>query len=151
MPARLEPALTSAFAAALGGAAGLAHLAFDGLATLAPGTAPPHLLLEYAPEIVREIVSPLSVSIASSAVHGAIAATALLAVEPAPGGRPARGALLLGLALWAFWLLSEGLLALVWLSAPVASVLGGLGFGLVRSLAIGWLLWRLRRRRTGLS
>jgi hypothetical protein len=149
MPGSAEPppTLTSARAAALSLAAALAHLALDWLSSLSPWTTPPHLQLAYAPEIVREMLSPLSVGIAASAVNGAIAGIALLAVDPWAGPAPGRRTLRLGLALFGFWLLSDGLMALVWLSAPWPLVLGGLSAGLPRSLAVGWLVARLAAPR----
>ncbi len=126
-------------------AAGL-HLALDGLSWLVPFAAPPHLLLRYAPEFVREMVGPLGVSIAASIVWGLIGVIALLAVEPG-AGPPAGRVRVLAPLLWGFWLLSEGLMALVWLDAPWGRVLGGLLAGLPRSAAVAWVLVRHERRR----
>ncbi len=125
-------------------AAGL-HLALDGLFWLVPWAAPPHLLLRYAPEFVREMVGPLGVSIAASAVWGIIGVIALVAIEPG-AGPPARRVRVLAAVLWGFWLLSEGLMALVWLDAPWGPVLGGLAAGIPRSAAVAWVLVRIERR-----
>jgi hypothetical protein len=147
MPASADPqsTLASGRAAAFSLVAALAHLAIDALSSRWPWTTPPHLQLAYAPEVVREMLSPLAVGIAASAVNGVIAGIALLAVEPWAGPAPGRRTLRLGVVLFGFWLLSDGLLALVWLSAPWSLVLGGLAAGLPRSLAVGWLLARLAR------
>jgi len=125
-------------------AAGM-NLALDGLSWLVPFAAPPHLLLRYAPEFVREMLGPLAVSIAASAVWGLIGLIALLAIEPG-AAPPARRVRIFATALWGFWLLSEGLMALVWLEAPWGPVLGGLLAGIPRSAAVAWALVRLERR-----
>jgi hypothetical protein len=88
---------------------------------------------------VFQILSPLAVGIAASAVNGAISLIALISVDSGDG-RPRL--LVLAVMLWGFWIVSEGLLALVWLSAPAFVVLGGLAFGLPRSLLVAWLLGR---------
>lgn len=129
-------------------AAGL-HLALDGLCWLVPFAAPPHLLLRWAPEFVRDMLGPLGVGIAASAVWGAVAVMALLAFEPG-AGPPGRRARVLAAALWGLWLLSEGLLALVWLDAPLAPVVGGLAAGAPRSALVAWALARLESRWRGL-
>ena len=121
------------------------HLALDGLTWLVPLAAPPHLLLRYAPELVREMVGPLGVGIAASAIWGIIGVIALLAIEPGAVS-PAPRLRVLAWLLWGFWLLSEGLMALVWLEAPWGPVLGGLAAGLPRSALVAWALTRLERR-----
>lgn len=128
-------------------AAGL-HIVLDGLSWLVPWAAPPHLLLRYAPDFVREMVGPPGMSIAASAIWGIIGVIALLAVGPGVAPPPRR-ARVLAAVLWAFWLLSEGLMALVWLDAPWGPVLGGLLAGIPRSAAVAWALVRLERRRGG--
>lgn len=127
--------------AALALLAALLHLALDWLFHFAEWSSPPHLLVRHAPEVFQ-MLSPMAVGIAASAVNGVISLVALLSVASAEGGEPARRTLVLGLVLWGFWILSEGLLALVWLSAPPATVIGGLVFGLPRSLLVAWLLGR---------
>lgn len=125
--------------AALALLAALLHLVLDWLFHFAEWSSPPHLLVRHAPEVFQ-MLSPLAVGIAASAVNGAISLIALLSVDPGEGRPPARRSIALGLVLWGFWILSEGLLALVWLSAPALTVLGGLAFGLPRSLLMAWLL-----------
>jgi hypothetical protein len=122
-------------------AAGL-HLALDGVAWLVPYAAPPHLLLRYAPEFVRDMVGPLGVGIAASIIWGVIAVIALAALGPG-GGAPARRVRILAAVLWGLFLLSEGLMALVWLDAPWMPVLGGLAAGIPRSVLVAWVILRL--------
>ncbi|HTP51553.1 MAG TPA: hypothetical protein VMK42_12700 [Anaeromyxobacteraceae bacterium] len=122
------------FAAALA-----VNLAFDALFLAGERLAPPHLLLRYAPEFVAQMVSPLGMSLSASPVLAAIAVLVANAVPPGTGQR------FLRLAGWlaGFWALSEGLLALVWLSAPAGLVAGGLALGLPRSAAVAFVLVRL--------
>src|SRR5574342_608661 len=122
-------------------AAGL-HLALDGLAWLIPYPAPRHLPLRYAPEFVRDMVGPLGVGIAASIIWGLIAVMALAALGPG-GEAPARRVRILAAVLWGFWLLSEGLMALVWLDAPWVPVLGGLAAGIPRSVLVAWVILKL--------
>ncbi len=127
--------------AALALLAALLHLALDWIFHFAEWSSPPHLLVRHAPEVFQ-VLSPLAVGVAASAVNGVISLVALLSVAPADGPPPPRRTLVLGLVLWGFWILSEGLLALVWLSAPALVVLGGLFFGFPRSLLLAWALGR---------
>jgi len=115
------------------------NLAFDGLGALVPGAAPPHLLLRYAPEFVRDMLSTAAVSPAAAFVLSLID---LLLLGVVPPGTPRRTWVV---AAWffGFWLLAEGLLALVWLSAPAGEVLAGLAFGAARCLAAAWAMVRL--------
>jgi hypothetical protein len=115
------------------------NLAFDGVGWLVPWTTPPHLLLRYAPEFVREMLSPAVVSPSASLVLTLIDLL-LLGVVP-PGTK--RRTTVLGAWLFGFWLLAEGLLGLVWLSAPAGALLAGLAAGAVRSAAAAWVLVRL--------
>jgi hypothetical protein len=130
---------------ALLGAAWALNVAFDGVGWLVPGLAPPHLLLRYAPEFVQQMVTPAVMGPVASAVLAAIDVL-LVGIVP-PGTR--RRAIVLAAWIFGFFVLAEGLLALVWLSAPVALVLGGLAFGAVRSAAAGWALARLSEGATG--
>jgi len=122
------------FAAALA-----ANLAFDALLEAGEALAPPHLLIRYAPDFVSHMVTPLGMSLAASPVLAAIAVL-LLGVVPRQASRRA-----LRLAAWlgGFWVLAEGLLALVWLSAPGPLLAGAVAFGLLRSYAVAVLLVRL--------
>lgn len=151
MPGAAPPAQRPLTAPRLLGLAALAaglHLGLDGLSWLVPGAAPPHLLLRYGPDFAREMVGPRAMGIAASATWGIIAVIALLAIGPVAGG-PARRAWVLAATLWGFWLLSEGLMALVWLDAPWHLVVGGLLAGIPRSAAVAWTLVQLERRRGG--
>jgi hypothetical protein len=125
-------------AAALG-----VNLAFDGLAWAVPFLAPPHLLLRHAPEFVRDMLSPAVVSPAASFVLSLIYLLMLGVVPPGAPSRTAR----LGAWIFGFWLLAEGLLALVWLSAPAGAVAAGLASGVPRSLAAAWALVRISAPR----
>jgi hypothetical protein len=121
-------------------AAWVANLAFDALSLAAPALTPPHLLHRYMPEMIRGMVSPAVLAPMASLV---LAAIDLLLLSIVPPGAPRRLAHLFGWIL-GFWLLSEGLLAWVWLEAPGATVALALAGGLPRSLAVAWLLLRVR-------
>jgi hypothetical protein len=116
------------------------NLAFDALSRVLPSLAPPHLLHAYMPEAIRDMVSPAVLAPVTSAV---LAAIALLVLSLAPPGTPGR---VLRLTAWllGFWLLSEGLLAWVWLDAPGSVVAASLAGGVPRSFAVAWLLPRLQ-------
>ena len=116
------------------------NLAFDGLSWIVPPLAPPHLQHRYMPEMIRAMVSPTILAPVTSAV---LAAIALLVVSIVPPGTPRRVARLTGWLLF-FWFLSEGLLAWVWLDAPAGVVLASLGGGVLRSLALAWVVTRLQ-------
>ena len=131
-------------AAALAALAGLLHLGWDGLASLAPGAAPPHLLLRYASEFVREVLSPLSVGVAFSVVSGILAVIFLAVVDPAASPDPRRRTWRLALWVYGFWAFSELLLALTWLSAPWGLLLGGIAAGIPRAWTVAWALSRLQ-------
>lgn len=120
-------------------AAWAVNLAFDGLALVSPRLGPPHLLHDHMPEAIRGMVSPLVLAPVTSAV---LAAIALLVLSLVPPGAPHR---VRRLATWmaGFWLLSEGLLAWVWLDAPAATVIASLAAGLLRCVALAWVLDRL--------
>jgi hypothetical protein len=112
------------------------NLAFDALSRVLPSLAPPHLLHAYMPEAIRDMVSPAVLAPVTSAV---LAAIALLVLSLAPPGTPGR---VLRLTAWllGFWLLSEGLLAWVWLDAPGVVVATSLAAGIPRSLAVAFVL-----------
>ena len=130
---------------ALLAAAWAVNLAFDGMGWLVPGLAPPHLLLRYAPEFVQQMVTP---GVMGPVASGVLAGIDVLLLGVVPPAAPRR-ALVLSAWFLGFFVLAEGLLALVWLAAPWPLVLGGLAFGAVRSGAAGWLLARLSAGATG--
>jgi hypothetical protein len=119
-----------------------ANLAFDGLSWASPALAPPHLLHRYMPEMIRGMVSPAVLAPMASLV---LAAIDLLLLSIVPPGAPRRLLHLFGWFL-GFWLLSEGLLAWVWLDAPGGAVIVALATGIPRSLAVAWMLLRLQGR-----
>jgi len=88
------------------------------------------------PEAIREMVSPGVLAPVTSAV---LAAIALLVLSLVPPGTPRR---VTRLTVWllGFWLLSEGLLAWVWLDAPGVVVATSLAAGIPRSLAVAFVL-----------
>jgi hypothetical protein len=116
------------------------NLAFDALSWPLQGLAPPHLLHRFMPEMIRGMVSPALLAPMASGVLAAIDLL-LLSIVPEDAPRP-----ILHLFGWlvGFWLLSEGLLAWVWLDAPGGALLASLATGLPRSLAVAWILLRLR-------
>lgn len=114
------------------------NLAFDALSRVLPALTPPHLLHAYMPEAIRAMVSPAVLAPVTSAV---LAGIALLCLSLVPPGTPRR---VLRLTAWllGFWVLSEGLMAWVWLDAPASVVAVSLTGGIPRSLAVAWLLVR---------
>ena len=121
------------FAAALA-----VNWAFDGFSLLAEALAPPHLLLRYASELVSHLVSPWAMALTASPV---LAAIGVLLVGVVPRGTSRR---FLRLTAWLsfFFILAEGLLGLVWLSAPGPLLASSVLFGLVRSAAVARaLVW----------
>ncbi len=140
------PDLTASRAALLALVAGAVHLACDLAARLLPGAAPPYLLLAYMPEPFQAL-SPVAVSIAASAVNGLIACIALVALEPPPARPRRRQMAVLAAVLFSFWLLSGVLTAVVWLSGAGWRLVGALGLGAPRALAVAAVLVRLRYGR----
>lgn len=114
------------------------NLAFDALSRVVPALAPPHLLHAHMPEAIRAMISPAILAPVTSAV---LAGIALLCLSIVPPGAPRRVARLAGWLLF-FWVLSEGLMAWVWLDAPAGLVAVSLTGGIPRSLAVAWLLVR---------
>jgi len=130
---RAGPATLPLFAAALA-----VNWAFDALSWCAPALSPPHLLLRYASELVAHLVSPWAMALTASPV---LAAIGVLLSRVVPPGAPHRRA---SLTAWisGFWVLSEGLLALTWLSAPWGVLAASVLFGFVRSAAMASaLVW----------
>jgi hypothetical protein len=123
------------------------NLAFDALGRVVPFLAPPHLLHAHMPEAIREMVSPAVLAPVTSAV---LAAIALLCLSLVPPGTPRR-ALRLSAWLLGFWILSEGLLAWVWLDAPPGVVAASLAGGIPRSLVVAGLLVRQQGPVAGTS
>ncbi len=123
--------------------AGAAHLALDALATRLPWTTPPWLLLDYASESFRDLLFLdrrtllVAVAVISAGVTGAIAGLFATALA---GAR--RRIVALGASLSALWVLSGGLMILVYLSPPAGIVAGSLLAGIPRAFAIAWVLER---------
>ncbi len=116
------------------------NLAFDGIGGLVPALAPPHLLHRFMPEAVRGMVSPAVLAPMASVV---LAGIAVLLLSIVPPSAPRRLLVLTGW-LFGFWLLSEGLLAWVWLDGPALPILAAIATGVPRSLALAWVLLRVR-------
>ncbi len=114
------------------------NLLFDLLGRIVPFLTPPHLLHAHMPEAIRDMVSPTVLAPVTSAV---LASIALLCLSLVPPGTPRR---VLRLSAWllGFWMLSEGLLAWVWLDAPGGVVAASLAGGIPRSLVVAGLLVR---------
>lgn len=126
--------------------AALAHLALDAVASRVAWTTPPYLLLDHVAGPFRDIVAldrtsvGVAVSVAASSVNGLITATLAAALDDTE--RRVRG---LGLLLSGLWVLSGGLLALIYLSAPLGILVGSLAAGVPRSFAVAWVADRVRR------
>jgi len=126
--------------------AAVAHLALDAVASRVSWATPPYLLLDHVAGPFRDVVAldrtsvAIAVAIAASSVNGLITATLAAALDET--GRPVRA---LGLLLSGLWLLSGGLLALIYLSAPLGVLAGSLAAGVPRSFAIAWIAERVRR------
>lgn len=124
--------------------AGAANLAFDALAARIPLASPPYLLLDHAGGAFRDLLALdrttilAVVAVVTAAVNGAIAGLIATAMAGLRRRTPAIGAVLSGI-----WLLSGGLMILVYLRPPWAVVLGSLGAGIPRAFAIAWLLDRV--------
>ena len=124
--------------------AGAAHLALDAVASRIPWTTPPYLLLDYASESFRDLLSLdrrtilVAVSVLSAGVNGAIAGLFAAALA---GAR--RRVVALGASLSALWVFSGGLMTLVYLSPPAGIVAGSLLAGIPRAFAVAWVLERL--------
>ena len=116
------------------------NLLLDAASWVVPWLAPPHLLHAYMPEAVRGMVSPFVLAPVTSAVLAGIAVLLLSVVSP---GSP-RPVLRLTAWLSGFWLLSEGLMAWVWLDAPGSALVPALLVGAPRSLLVVLVLVRLR-------
>jgi hypothetical protein len=126
--------------------AAVAHLTFDAVASRLSWTTPPYLLLDHVAGPFRDIVAidrtsvGIAVAIAASSVNGLITATLAAALDGTE--RRVRG---LGLLLSGLWVLSGGLLALLYLSAPLGILAGSLAAGVPRSFAVAWIAERVRR------
>jgi hypothetical protein len=120
-------------------AAWAVNLAFDGLGWFARVLPPPHLLVEHMPEMIRGMVSPAVIGPVATAVLAGIDVLLIGVVPPAAPRRTGT----LAAWLFGFWVLAEGLLAWVWLSAPGGLVAVAVLGGAVRSIAVAWVLVRL--------
>ncbi len=127
--------------------AGVANLAFDALSSRTSLTTPPYLLLDHAGDAFRDLLALdrttilIVVAVVTAAVNGAIAgliATAMAGVR--------RRAAAIGAVLAAIWLLSGGLMILVYMRPPWTVVAGSLAAGIPRAFAIAWLLDRIMPR-----
>jgi hypothetical protein len=129
--------------------AGALNVAFDVVAARTPLATPPYLLLDHAGDAFRDLLALdrttilAVVAVVTAAVNGAIAgliATAMAGVR--------RRAAAIGAVLSGIWLLSGGLMILVYLSPPAAVVLGSLAAGIPRAFAIALVLDRVVPRPT---
>jgi hypothetical protein len=126
--------------------AALAHLALDAVASRVSWTTPPYLLLDHVSGPFRDIVAldrtsvGIAVAVAASSVNGLITATLAAALDDTE--RRVRD---LGLLLSGLWVLSGGLLALIYLSAPLGILAGSLAAGIPRAFAVAWIADRVRR------
>jgi hypothetical protein len=118
--------------------AALLHLGFDQVSRLADVTTPPYLQLRYMADIFQQMLSPAVLSATASAIHGLISALFAVALVDTPVRRLRRLFVALSLA----WILSGGLLLLVYVSAPTAVAAGSLLAGLPRALAVAFFLER---------
>jgi hypothetical protein len=136
-PDSAAPPLTPARALGLAAAAAAVHGAFDALASVIPGCAPPYLRLADASDAFK-LLSPFAVSAASSCVSGAIGAMMAGALEPG-----SRRAVPLATLVTGFWLFSALLSWYLWFATPWAAALPGLLAGLPRGAVVGLVLARL--------
>lgn len=124
--------------------AGLAHVVLDAVSSRLLWTTPPYLLLDYANETFRDLLSLdrttilVAVSVISAGVNGAIAGLFAAALHESQGRL-----VKLGLSLSALWIFSGGLMTLVYLTPPLGVVVGSLLAGVPRSFAVAWLLERV--------
>jgi hypothetical protein len=133
VPARPDPSLPR-----LTLVAALLHLGFDQVTRLAAVTTPPYLQLRYMADIFQEMLSPAVVSVTASVVHGIISALFATALVDARTRRLRKIFVALSLA----WILSGGLLLLVYVSAPMAVAAGSLVAGIPRALVVAFFLER---------
>jgi hypothetical protein len=133
-----DRSITGPRALALGALAAALHGVADLVCWPSPLLRPTYLRLEDGPEVFATL-SPVGVSVAASAVSGAIAALSVSVVEPSPRRR----ALTLGAVLAAFWAFSACLTWAVWLRTPAPLVASSVLVGSLRGLVIGWVLARL--------
>ncbi len=130
------PRSRTALAAA---AAAVVHLVIDYASSRIAWTTPPYLLLEHARGPFRDLMQVgggailVGASIASCAVNGVVAALFGYALADRPRRLVALALLLSGL-----WIVSGGLLALVYLSVPAGLLAGSLLAGVPRSFAVAW-------------
>lgn len=123
------------------------HLVLDGATSRLAWTTPPYLLLDYAHETFRDLLSLdrttilVTVSVISAGVNGVISGLFFAALAD---GR--RRTLTLGMSLSALWIFSGGLMTLVYLAPPAGVVAGSLLAGIPRSFLVAWLLDRTSPR-----
>jgi hypothetical protein len=125
--------------------AGAIHVALDLVTSRFVATSPPHLLLDYAGELFRELLSVdrtsvlIAMSLGAALANGAIGGLFGLAFE----GVARRRRALLAWSLFALWIFSGGLLIAVYLDPPWGVVLGSLASGLPRAWLVAWALDRV--------
>jgi hypothetical protein len=128
--------------ARLGAIATGVHLACDVLASRAAVTTPPYLLLSWMDEAFRAFLNPVGVSLGAALALGAMTTAIALAVE----GLARRRALVLAAVLSGLWVLSGGLMLVVYVRPPWGVALGSLATGLLRMGLVAWLLDRAMPR-----
>jgi hypothetical protein len=125
--------------AAAAAAATVVHLVMDYACSRVAWTTPPYLLLEHARGPFGDLLQVgggailVGASIASSAVNGVVAALFGYALADRR-----RRLLTLALLLSGLWVVSGGLLALVYLSVPAGLLAASLLAGVPRSFAVAW-------------
>jgi hypothetical protein len=125
--------------------AGILHFGFDSLLRVWPATTPPWLLTPFMSEGFREMLELVGrgpVSLVTSAVEGVVSAIFGVALQ---GVAARRYWALLGL-LGGVWLLTAGLMFLVYLDAPAWLVASSLAAGVPRAALVALVVDRSMAR-----